>query len=190
MMMMSSSTTNTTFSAVAKQYATSLYELAKEQSVLKAITPLVGVLSQVIEKTPELIPFLANATISAEKRAGILIELLPSDTPDVLGRFLTLVIENNRHDELPDILACFYAKAEALDGIGLVEVTTAFPLTSTLKKSLETALKTRFSLKSIHFKETVDSSLKAGLVLTYNGQRLDATLQTRLTQLQKTLQQI
>ena len=176
-MMMSSSTANTTFSAVAKQYANTLYELATEQGNLKALMSLVPVLSQVIEQTPELTHFLANHTIPAEKRSGILVELLPSDTPALLGHFLTLVIENDRQDELLDSLLCFTAKANELAGVGTIEVSTAFPLTVALRKSLG-------------FQETVDPSLKAGLVLTYNGQRLDATLQTRMTQLKHALQQL
>jgi F-type H+-transporting ATPase subunit delta len=189
-MMMSSSTANTTFSAVAKQYANTLYELATEQGNLKALMSLVPVLSQVIEKTPELTPFLANHSITAENRSAILVELLPSDTPALLGHFLTLVIENDRQDELLDSLLCFTAKANEIAGVGTIEVSTAFPLTAALRKSLGDALKTRFALKSLVFQETVDPSLKAGLVLTYNGQRLDATLQTRMAQLKHFLQQI
>ena len=117
-------------------------------------------------------------------------ELLPSDTPALLGHFLTLVIENDRQDELLDSLLCFTAKANELAGVGTIEVSTAFPLTVALRKSLGDALKTRFALKSLVFQETVDPSLKAGLVLTYNGQRLDATLQTRMTQLKHALQQL
>ena len=189
-MMMSSTIANTTFSALVKQYATSLYELATEQGLLKPLMVLVPVLSQVIEKTPELGPFLGNQTISAEKRSGILFELLPADSPLLLNHFLTLVIENNREDHLLEILHCFNATANEMAGIGMIEVTTAFALTASLRKALGEALKARFSLKDVVFRETIDASLKAGLVLTYNGQRLDATLQTRLTQLKRSLQQV
>jgi F-type H+-transporting ATPase subunit delta len=189
-MMMSSTIANTTFSAVVKQYATSLYELATEQGLLKPLMVLVPVLSEVIEKTPELSAFLANKTIPAEKRAGILFELLPTDSPSLLSHFLTLVIENNRQDDLLEILQCFNATANELAGIGMIEVTTAFALTASLRKALGDALKARFSLQNVVFRETVDASLKAGLIVTYNGQRLDATLQTRLTQLKRSLQQV
>ncbi|MCS6267671.1 MAG: ATP synthase F1 subunit delta [Vampirovibrio sp.] len=189
-MMMSSSTANTTFSAVAKQYANTLYELATEQGSLKTLMVLVPILSQVIEKTPELHAYLANQTLTAEKRAAMLFDLLPSDSPPLLAYFLTLVIENHRQDDLLEILHCFNAKANELAGIGLIEITTAFALTNALRESLGEALRIRFSLKGLNVTETIDPSLKAGLVLTYNGQRLDATLQTRMAQLKHSLQQI
>jgi ATP synthase F1 delta subunit len=188
--MMMSSSANTTFSAVEKQYANSLIEQLPEQSLLTTVGSLANTLSKVIDQTPELPPFLANHAIEAKKRAGILMELLPADTPPVLERFLTLVIENNRYTELSDILKCFHAKVNAMAGVGLVRIETAFALTADLKEALSQALKHRFSLNSVVFEELINPDFKAGLVLTYDGQRLDATLQNRISELQKLLHQV
>jgi F-type H+-transporting ATPase subunit delta len=189
-MMMSSLTTNTTFSAVTKQYATVLLDLATEQSAVPRILPLVELLLSVIEQTPQLIPFLTNKAISIDKRVGMVLDLLPNTTPPLLTRFLSLVIENNRQDELVDILACFQQRIQAHAGIGVVQVTTAFALSETLKQSLINALVNKFQLHQVVLNETVEPTLKAGLIVTYNGQRLDATLQSRMLELQHRLQQV
>jgi F-type H+-transporting ATPase subunit delta len=140
--------------------------------------------------TPEVRLFLAEESLSPQHRADLLFGLLPAESPVLLSRFLTLIIENNRQDELQEILRCFMATANEIAGIGIIELTTAFALSSPLRQQLSDALKARFSLREIIFQETVDPRLKAGIVLTYNGQRLDATLQTRMAQLQQTLHQL
>lgn len=189
-MMMSSTITNTTFSAVSKQYATVLFDLATEQSMLSAVVPLVELLTSVIEQTPELIPFLANRAIALEKRVALVLDLLPASTPPLLNRFITLVIENNRQDELLSILICFQQRIQAHEGVGVVQVNTAFPLSTVLKSALETALTSKFQLRKVVLSETVNPELKAGLIVTYNGQRLDATLQSRMLELQQRLQHV
>jgi len=189
-MMMSSTITNTTFSAVSKQYATVLFDLATEQSVLSAIVPLVAVLISVIEKTPELMPFLANTAVALEKRVAIVLDVLPVSTPPLFKQFLSLVIENNREDELLSILACFQQRIQEHEGVGVVQVSTAFPLSPTLKGALEKALANKFQLRQVVLDERVAPELKAGLIVTYNGQRLDATLQSRMLELQQRLQHV
>jgi F0F1-type ATP synthase delta subunit len=86
--------------------------------------------------------------------------------------------------DLPSfVLAYHYERS----GVAQVSVVSAMPLSDEWHQQLVLACQKRFGLSEVRLAVTVDASLEAGAIISYNNQRIDGSLQHRYEVLRKQL---
>lgn len=96
-------------------------------------------------------------------------------TKDVLAEVAAFLIDTRRTREV-ELIVRDIEQALADRGIVVADVTSAFPLTDSLKESIKELV----GGQQLILRETVDASVLGGIRLSTPGQRLDATLKRKI----------
>ncbi len=130
--------------------------------------------------------------IAAADYAQALYQLVkenPQQSKEIVGHFIKLIRKsNNRH--LLGLTIKQLEKIEATDqGKIIIEVTAAEPLTDSQRDALTKQLNLGQDDKQIEFKLTVKPDIIGGLRLKRDDEVIDATVDTKLTELYRRLVQ-
>jgi len=96
---------------------------------------------------------------------------------DVIRELAAYLIEARRLREL-DLIIRDIEEALARNGVVVADVTSAHPLSDTIKKELASLVD-----GSVQFRESIDSSMLGGVRMQVPGKQFDGTLRRKLTAL-------
>lgn len=118
-------------------------------------------------------------TLSAKQYAKILFEitkdLQKKDLEEAVQKFIDMVAQNHAEKRLPEILQEFEAYSKKMDGYVELEIISAFPLTSELKKNVNEIFGGKTEMKVVE-----DKSLIGGVVIKTENKIFDASVKTQL----------
>ena len=101
-------------------------------------------------------------------------------------RFLQLVVDKKRIEEMLFIASSFARKYETAKQITRAEVIVAQPITETIEARLRNLVAQRTN-GVVNLDVRIDSSLRAGFILQYDDYRMDASLRGKIEQLRQQL---
>lgn len=172
--------------SVARRYATALYELAVEQGAESKVVEELGTFVAAVRGT-ELGVVLTRPLFDAGERAAVLNAVLPRlGVGTVVGNFVRVVSDRNRCDALAEIHRELSGLIDARAGVVRVEVRTVEPLTPELEAQVRAAFGAATG-KTVVLDARRDPSLLGGLVARMGDHVYDASLATRLAELQRSL---
>jgi F-type H+-transporting ATPase subunit delta len=174
--------------AIARRYAKALIELATEEDAIEKYYGELTDIESLIAACPEVSAVFSSPafTLGAKK------ELLK----DIVGRlpisgtvsnFLFVLLQNNRLDQLSQIIAGYRAFADELSGVLRGTVTSALPLEEAQISALRTALE-KSTGKKIMLGVELDQSLIGGVVSRVGDKVFDGSIRTQLDRIQDILQ--
>lgn len=183
---------------VAKRYTRALFELAAKSGDLAAIEDILKSLKDLTVSHPKFLRLIANPTLTEDEKYRLVRNLLPQDAPDLLDRFLKVLLAKKRFALLPDIQILFHASFEKKQGIQEVEMISAAPLSSDFLGKLKAVLtrKLRASSLTTGSAETrteirlipkTDKALLGGFVLRFNEKEIDCSFKTRIHEIRQKL---
>lgn len=172
---------------IARIYAQSLFEVARERDKLDAIREQLGQVADTIAENRDLQVFLFSPYFtSAEKRDGIARAV--SGAESELMNFLELLAEKHR-------MPVIFRIRERLDELwakekGQLEVrlTSAVELDPEIVKRVRSEIE-RQTGQTIELSSEVDEGIIGGLVLRVGNMVLDASLRSKLERLRKEVAQ-
>jgi len=164
---------------VARVYSRAMLELAEQQGTADQLLEDLLDLTGYLERDRELASYLASPLVDAEAKGKLLEKLLRGRASDLLVDSLEVINRKERLDLLPAIAESYRREHRDLRGIADVHVSTAVPLTETLRERL-TAVASRFTGKRVQLFEKVDPGLIAGMVLRVGDEKIDASVASRL----------
>ena len=172
---------------IARIYAQSLFEVARERDKLDAIHEQVGQIADTIAENRDLQVFLFSPYFtSAEKRDGIA-RAVSGAEPELMN-FLELLAEKHR-------MPVIFRIRERLDELwakekGQLEVrlTSAVELDPEIVKRVRSEIE-RQTGQTIELSSDVDEGIIGGLVLRVGNMVLDASLRSKLERLRKEVAQ-
>ncbi len=130
---------------------------------------------------------LDNPGITQSERKAVLMQVLGrTDFHGHVKSFLSLLVDKNRFTLFPDILREYEALADELGHRVRATVTTAAPLDAPLQKEIEKALADTVK-KTVLVEFKVDQELIGGLVAEVGGKLFDASVRSRLLDIQNSL---
>jgi F-type H+-transporting ATPase subunit delta len=108
----------------------------------------------------------------------------PTKRRSLVAEFIS-VLEKERSRNLLPLIVTELERIEAEANHQVTaKVTTAMPLISAQQQRITSQLKAKFpDAKAVDLQETVDSTLLSGIRIQINGQTIDHTAQTKLSQL-------
>ncbi|MBT4941788.1 MAG: hypothetical protein HOL80_02725 [Candidatus Magasanikbacteria bacterium] len=101
------------------------------------------------------------------------------DLDKAIAVFLNLVVTQQMKAKIPYIVHAFMQYAQKAEGVIPASVTTTFPLSEKQKKELAKT----FSFDEGMSKEVVDPSILGGVIVAFEGKRIDASFRSALNRM-------
>jgi F-type H+-transporting ATPase subunit delta len=175
--------------ALARTYAASVFDLAKEHGGQNSIEHVLGELEEILEiarTDARFGEFLSSQILSEASRRGSLERIFKGRISDLTYKFLLVLNEKGRLSHLPAIVSALDQHVQSAFGRVEVDVYTAAPISpgelATVKSGLQ-----RILGKEPVVHPYVDATMIGGLKIQIGDQLLDASVATRLRKLRDRL---
>jgi F-type H+-transporting ATPase subunit delta len=175
---------NASAAGLAGRYATALFELALERSELDRVEADLRSLEASLEGNSELRRALRSPVVRREEHTQAMMAIadqlgLGEATRNLLG----MLAQKRRLAALSEIITVFRSLLASHRGEQTAEVVSAVPLgeedVGRLKESVA-----RYAGRAVSLTARVDPSLLGGLVIRLGSRMIDASLKTKLQQLE------
>jgi F-type H+-transporting ATPase subunit delta len=169
---------------LAKRYASSLLDLAMEQDKLEGVLSDMQYIGRVIDESKELEVVLKSPVIKDNQKITIMQKLFGGSIDVLTEKFIELLIKNNRETHLSEVVQSFIDLYKLQKDIKTAYITTSKPLNEeNLAKLVE--LTQLIKADSVNIVQKIDESIIGGFKLNVDDYQLDATVQTRLKDLER-----
>jgi F-type H+-transporting ATPase subunit delta len=172
---------------LARVYARSLFEVAKEHAKLDLLREQLGLVADAIASSRELQTFFFSPYFSTEEKENALARVVVG-AEETLINFLKLLIENHRMPVIFRIRAQYERLWEEENRLLPVEVTSAIALDTATTEEIGKAIGERTG-RRIELAARVDPEILGGIVVRIGNSILDASIRNRLEQLRRTVAQ-
>lgn len=174
--------------SIAKRYATALFEEAQAQDVDRQVYDQLGVLHATMKSEPDLQMALINPHVTAEKKHTLLLlaaglKPQPADrqrqTSNLFSRFLHLLLDNHRENQLRLIIFIYRDMYREHHGIDRVMFETAIPVDDAVVDHLTRRI-TQHTHRTVECERKVTPSIIGGFRLRIGDRRYDYSYKHQL----------
>jgi F-type H+-transporting ATPase subunit delta len=170
---------------IARPYAEAVFSLAKETKSLPAWSSALAFV-QAVNMDPEMQRLATDPAFGKDKLVKLFLDVCGQQLDPDASRFLQVVIQANRLDVLPEIIAQFEALKASESGIKEAGVVSAYPLDATQVAALTAKLSSRFG-GTMNVTLHVDPEIIGGLIITVGDEVYDASVRGKLQDMANTL---
>jgi F-type H+-transporting ATPase subunit delta len=173
-------------SAVARNYADTLFTLAERDGSERAYVEMLGEVATLYRESAAFRSFLLTPRISTEAKRTVLREAFAGRYPETFIRFLLVVLEKRRQGLLPEIDEQYREILNEKTGRVHANVTLPFEADAAFRAELEAALSKILGGKvSADFR--TDERLIGGLVVRVKDRVLDGSVRRKLQLMRRAL---
>lgn len=173
---------------VSINYARALLQWAADNSVEQEVYEQSKILTTLLKDSPDILLLLQSTLIPSSKKIQTL-ELAIQKAIPQLFNFLTLVVKNNRTEQLSRILHSYGRLHRDKNGIIRAFVESSQEMGPKSREGLIAYLANHFN-KSVEISFSTKPELIGGFVLTIEDQMLDKSVRNELNLLHKRLTEI
>ncbi|MGX6961352.1 ATP synthase F1 subunit delta [Vagococcus xieshaowenii] len=169
-----------------RRYGRVLYETAKDENKIEEIHDELNTLREIFEDVPELGNILSDDRLEPFEKVDILHEL-EKDFSDTVSKFLRVIYEYGRMNELVEIIneyEYFYYKDK---GILIADVTTAIDITPEQETALAEKIRVMTESEKVILRKKIDPSILGGMIVNANHRLIDNSVTSRLKEMHKEL---
>jgi F-type H+-transporting ATPase subunit delta len=165
---------------LAGRYANALFELARDQKAINAVSADLASLRRAMETSPDLTRLMRSPVFSAADHAKALTAILEKMGANALTtKFVLLLAQKRRLFVLLPIIAAYERLVARARGETEAEVTAARALSDGEIAELKSVLKSKLG-KEPRLHAKVDPTLLGGLVVKVGSRMIDSSLRTKL----------
>jgi F-type H+-transporting ATPase subunit delta len=161
---------------LASRYAKSLIDLAIERNELDKVFADMQLLHSIIKSNKDFVTLLRSPIIKADKKKKILEAVLDKKITEMTSGFINLLVAKNRESNLPEIITAFISQYKVNKNIHTVQLTTAVPISDSLKNVIVNQVKKSSGYENIEVEEKVDEGIIGGFVLQIGDKLVDASV--------------
>jgi F-type H+-transporting ATPase subunit delta len=172
--------------AVARRYASALFDLAQEKGLVDQVDQEFGMVVQMADANPQLRAVVNDVLMSPEVKSDLIQKLFTGKISPLVLNFLLVVVRKRREAFFPQMYRSYLDLANEARGIVEVEVRSAVPLPEELAQTLEHKLVARLG-KRVKFQTQVAPELIGGLVVRVGDELMDGSVRTRLRRMRDRL---
>jgi F-type H+-transporting ATPase subunit delta len=169
---------------VAQTYAESLWDLAVEADVVDEVAEELAQIVSLVEEQPQLRAMFDSPSIKAERRARSIKAIFEGKVSSLTYRFLQVVNDKGRLDQLPGIRIAFDQRLKAERGEVDVDVYTAQPLSDSQKASVASKVSASIGRNAV-VTAHLDESMLGGLKLRIGDKLIDGSVATQLNKMKR-----
>jgi F-type H+-transporting ATPase subunit delta len=175
---------------VASRYASALFELAQERNGLEQAGTDLASLQRLLMESDDLARLMASPVVSREEHARAVESVAERlGSSDVVRGFLGVLAKQRRLGSLSEIIDAFARLLAAHRGEETAEVTSAVPLDEAQLGSVRDAV-AGFVGRPVQLSAAVDPALLGGVVVRVGSRMVDASLKTKLQNLELSMRGI
>ena len=169
--------------SLAGRYASALFDLARDQRQIEAVSNSLDALNQALLDSKEFAELIASPLVSREEAGNAFKSLAPKLGLDsITANFLGVLARNGRKNALRPVIRAFRRLAAEHRGETTAEVVTARPLNDDQIAALKAQLRARAG-RDVNVEAEVDPNILGGIVVKLGSQRIDASIRTKLNRL-------
>ena len=167
---------------LARPYARAAFAIARDEGKFAPWSDALA-FSARVAADPRVSALLSNPQLS---RGDAVALLTPDATSETYGRFLSLLAEGRRLQQLPEISGLFEQLRAEAEHVVKATVTSAAELSGEELDKIKAALRKRFG-RDVEVSTAVDASLIGGAVIDAGDVVIDGSLKGKLSRLQTAL---
>lgn len=177
-----------TLKAIARRYATALYDVARAQKIEDRVDTDVAALAALVGSHAELQKVLASPALPPARKRELMAALAKASGPvtDEVGRLIGMLGERDLLTLLPDVSAAYHALLLKARRTVPAEFVTAAPISDATQKALAAALG-RALEATVTVTTREDPSILGGVVATVGGVVYDGSVAGQLGRLRQRL---
>lgn len=168
---------------LAGRYAKSLIDLSNEQGSLEAVFADMQLLQNLIKSNREFATLLRSPVIPADKKDKILAAITAGKVSPLTAAFNKLLVAKGREGSLGEIATAFVAQYKSLKNIHIVKLTTAAPVSDSVKEAIIAQVRGSSNMENIELETAVDESLIGGFTLQAGDKLIDTSVSSNLKEL-------
>lgn len=169
--------------SLSGRYAKALFDLADETKSVSSVETSLSAVRDALDQSDALRALTANPLISrAESGKAVAAVAATMGLDPTTTKFLGVLAENRRLNQLPAIIRAFRRLAAQQRGETSAEVVTAHPLSPAQTDALTQQLRARVG-RDVSVDLTVDPALLGGMIVRIGSQQIDSSIRTRLNSL-------
>ena len=169
---------------VARRYAAALADVLLAGGSPREVQDELIAWESMIQSTELLQQVFSNPTVAYEKKGGLLEELIKrTKIQRPTANFLRLLLKNQRLTDLGEINKRLASVLDERSGVVAAHVTTARPVSETIKKSLTGRLETMTG-SDVRLSYSIDETLIGGMVTRVGSTVYDGSIRNQLRQLE------
>ena len=165
-------------------YGRSLYDLALAEGLEERILTECEALQAIFTENPDYITLLSEPSIPKRERLALIDEALGDSVHSYVTSFIKILTERGLMREYAACVRRYRASYNEAHGIAEAIVTSAVALSREELDRLRIRLES-MSGKKVNIKARTDASVLGGLRVELSGRSLDGTVQGRLEELRK-----
>ena len=165
---------------LAFRYAKSLLDLAVEQNTVEGTLQDVNLLDGICRQSPDFVNVLRSPIIKADKKQQIIDAVMGGKLHPLTQAFIKLLVSKGRESNLPEIASAFISQYKTMKNIKTATLTTAVPVSDSLKEAIRGKVLNAMPGMQIELKEQVDAELIGGFVLQVEDRLVDASIRRDL----------
>ena len=165
---------------VAKRYAKSIFNLAKEKEKLEVVYRETGILLKVFKDDQIALGFLTNPVLSFFKKKEIFDKVLKDKLTNFTMSVLYFIIKNKRSNLLIQILEQYSLLYREYKQIMYVDLITAKKANDELKNTI---IKRLGQEQKVLLNEIVDQSILGGVLIKVNDKQFDSTVKSNINKI-------
>lgn len=171
-------------SGLAGRYAGALFDLAKDQKALDQVQGDLSGLKGLLEESADLTRLIESPAISKEDQVKALTAIAKkAGASELTTKFLGLLADKRRAFALPAVIDAYAALLAEEKGEVQAEVISAIELSEEQANDVQEKISKSVG-KTVTMTQRVDPSLLGGLVVRVGSRMIDASLKTKLHQLE------
>jgi len=170
-------------SKIAVRYAKALFELALDSGAVDTVYRDMKAVN-LLCSMDEVKTVINNPVIPQQKRKEVIVALAGDDADKLTVKFIGLMFGHGRGDYLASAARNFIDLTRRHRGIRQVTVTTAVPVSGSLKEEMAELIAGK-GKGGIEYIEQVDGSLIGGFILRVDDAYIDASVRSRLNKYRK-----
>lgn len=175
---------NTAVSEIANRYATALFELADEKSLLDEVAGDLTRLVEAIDDSQDLQRLVRSPALNREDQGKAMAAILNAmEVGDLTKNFVGLIARNRRLFALDDMVKGYLDELARRRGEVTAEVTSARSLSESQVAALQESLQQTLGGK-VSIAHAVDPALIGGMVVKVGSRMVDTSLRTQLDKMQ------
>jgi F-type H+-transporting ATPase subunit delta len=173
---------------LAARYAKSLIDISVEQNSLEAVYNDMLLMQSLIKGNREFAALLRSPVIPADKKEKVLAAVAQGRITPLTAAFNRLLVIKGRESNLPEIAVAFVDQYKKLKGIHTVKLTTAAPVSESVKQSIIEQIRKTSDMQQIELETLVNPGLIGGFTLQAGDKLVDASIANSLHEVARQFQ--
>lgn len=161
---------------LAIRYAKALIDLSIEKEQLEQVFADMQWLQAVCKSNKDFVNLLRSPIIKPDTKKKIIEAVTTGKIGEITSGFNRLLITKSRESNLPEIISAFIAAYKVHKNIKTIHLTTAIPVSDSVKNAIVEQVKKSAGFQNIELEEKVDENLIGGFVLQIDDKLVDASI--------------